>query len=634
MTTGHSIKYRPDIDGLRALAILPVVLYHAKLGCPGGFVGVDVFFVISGFLISSLIRQEMAVGTFSLVNFWERRIRRILPAMTAMVLATLIAAFFLFLPEDFAYVGKSVAATAVLGANFFFWKQSGYFAPGAETKPLLHTWSLAVEEQFYILFPLLLILLVRFPKKTLLAGMTALALVSFILSVIGTHTVNNLNSTFYLLPTRAWELMAGAVLAVAEGSISVTRPVREFSGWLGIVLIGWPVFFYSTATRFPGLAAVPPCLGAVLIIFSSESKPSSIGRGLAFPPLVFTGLISYSLYLWHWPLLMFTEYLSKHPPKNVVHLGLVTVSFLLAFLSWQFIEKPFRQRRILQRQPFIFGFAAISLVCLLTLGLVVKYQKGFAARFPATVMTYALARNHTPYVGYTDMGGTWAKHLIIFSLTKTNQPVDVLIWGDSHATALAPMIDTLCQQQSWLAMEATGGGVPPVLGSYRIKDAPEMSAEFSAEVIKYIAQAHPRKVVLAAKWSGYTASDSFKSNLLATVRAVLALGIPAYVVKDVPIPGYNVPRFAALAAMHHDDANLQGVTPEKYQKNNREMEATFDQIAQLGATVLDPAPYFLNSDGHYAVEKDDKVLYFDGDHLTVDGAMMLAPLFAPMFQTE
>src|SRR5450756_2908179 len=387
--TPHSIKYRPDVDGLRALAILPVICYHAKLGCPGGFVGVDVFFVISGFLITSLILQEQAEGTFSLINFWERRIRRILPALTAVVLATLIAACFLFLPEDFAFVGKSVAATAVLGANFFFMKQTGYFAPGSDTKPLLHTWSLAVEEQFYLLFPLLLIFLNQFKNNSVLKSIVSLTVLSFVLSIAGTHSAHNLKTTFFILPTRAWELGMGASLAVPWGKISVGRVARECSGWLGLVLIGWPVFFYSTATLFPGLAALPPCLGAFLVILSGKSGLSSAGRVLALKPLVFVGLISYSLYLWHWPVLAFAAYLSKTELGTGVHIGLLAASFALAILSWQFVEKPFRQRRIFRQRPHIFGFAGASLVALLALGLVVGSQQGFPARFPATVMTYA-----------------------------------------------------------------------------------------------------------------------------------------------------------------------------------------------------------------------------------------------------
>jgi len=520
------MKYRPDVDGLRALAILPVILYHARLGCPGGFVGVDVFFVISGFVICSLLLRELGDGTFSLVNFWERRVRRILPALAVVVLATLIAAYFLFLPEDFAFVGRSVAALTVLGANFFFWKQSGYFAPGSDTKPLLHTWSLAVEEQFYLLFPLFLIFLVRRRKNAGFQGIAWLALLSFGLSVAGAYSASNQRTTFFLLPTRAWELLLGAGLAAGRDKLHAGAPVREVLGWLGLALIGWPVFCYSAATRFPGLAALPPCLGAALIIFSSETKLSSAGRMLAWRPMVFVGLISYSLYLWHLPLLTFATYLSKTEPGAEVRTGLLAASLLLAVLSWQLVEKPFRQRRIGPQRSHIFGFAGAAAGLFLLLGLAVSGQQGFPARFPATVMAYAEARNHTPYLlTAADMEKPWAGRLARFSPAQTNQRVDVVVWGDSHAMALIPVINTLCQKQAWRDMEATGSGTPPVVGNYRVKGGMERPSVLGAAVFRYITQSRPREVVLAAYWSRYTASEAFKSNLLATVHGMLNLGV-------------------------------------------------------------------------------------------------------------
>jgi peptidoglycan/LPS O-acetylase OafA/YrhL len=214
-------KYRPDIDGLRALAILPVILFHANLGFSGGFVGVDIFFVISGFLITSLILKEVSDHTFSLASFWERRTRRILPALFVVVLTTLAAGWLLYMPEDFALVGKSVIAQAFLLSNVFFWHKTGYFATDVDTMPLLHTWSLAVEEQFYVLFPLLIIFLAARKRFSIPKAIAGLALGSFTLNVVGSYT--DLSATFYLLPTRAWELMIGAALAATPPIQSVGK---------------------------------------------------------------------------------------------------------------------------------------------------------------------------------------------------------------------------------------------------------------------------------------------------------------------------------------------------------------------------------------------------------------------------
>jgi peptidoglycan/LPS O-acetylase OafA/YrhL len=282
-------RYRPDIDGLRALAILPVMLFHAEFGCPGGFVGVDVFFVISGFLITSLILEEIHNDAFSLAMFWERRIRRILPALFVVVFATLIAACFLYFPDDFKLVGQSVLAQALLLSNVFFWRQTGYFADGVDTLPLLHTWSLAVEEQFYVLFPLLLIYLGRHKRFSIARTILWVGFGSFALSVVGTYS--RPTATFYLLPTRAWELMVGAFLAAVPGRHVTKSWLNEMAAWSGLCLILFPIFYYTPDTRFPGLAAVPPCLGTALIIFSGGAKPTLISRVLALKPVAFIGLI-------------------------------------------------------------------------------------------------------------------------------------------------------------------------------------------------------------------------------------------------------------------------------------------------------------------------------------------------------
>ena len=293
-SNAHYSSYRRDIDGLRALAVLPVLLFHAKLGCPGGFVGVDVFFVISGFLISSLILKELDDGTFSLITFWERRIRRILPALTVVVLTCLVAGWILYLPEDFEMLGKSVIAQATLLSNVFFYRQGlvggGYFAAASDTKTLLHTWSLAVEEQFYLLFPLLLLFLARYRRLFLAPTIAGLVVVSLVLSIVGSYSYPQ--ATFYLLPARAWELLLGSLLTLMRGRFALGGLLRETAGWFGISLVGYAMLFYGVDTRFPGAAAISPCLGAALIIFSSESRLSFVGRILSIKPVVFVGLIS------------------------------------------------------------------------------------------------------------------------------------------------------------------------------------------------------------------------------------------------------------------------------------------------------------------------------------------------------
>ncbi len=271
--SSNTIAYRPDIDGLRAVAVLGVVFFHAGLGFPGGYVGVDVFFVISGFLITSLILKELRQGTFSLLNFWERRARRILPALTVVVAAIIAAGWFCLMPADYEVLGKQVIALIGFSSNIKFWRETGYFDTASETKPLLHTWSLSLEEQFYLLIPLLLAVLFRLRKShwivpTLLLG----AFVSFGLSVYGSFRAPD--ATFFLLPTRAWELAAGSLLAFVQ-PIPQAR-LRTLFAWLGLAAILVPFCFYPPGIRFPGLTALPPVAGAALLIWSG--LPSAICR--------------------------------------------------------------------------------------------------------------------------------------------------------------------------------------------------------------------------------------------------------------------------------------------------------------------------------------------------------------------
>ena len=455
MLKQNSEHYRPDIDGLRALAVLPVLLFHAKLGCPGGFVGVDIFFVISGFLISSLILKELNDGSFSLIAFWERRIRRILPALVTVVLATLVAGWFLFLPEDLIKLGKAAIAQLTLLSNFFFYQQwldgKGYFVPTVDPKPLVHTWSLAVEEQFYLLFPLLLVFLTRWQRRSLVVvTMLIIAVGSLMLSVYG--CVHYPAATFYLLPARTWELLLGTLLALLHGRIVISRLVRtrivetlptlkllhgridtsklvrEITGWLGLCLVGYPIFSYNPYNEFPGWAAVPPCLGAALIIFSSETKLSVVGRILAWKPVVFIGLISYSLYLWHWPLLAFSKYpFSSQSWKASATMLLVSVA--LATLTWKYVESPFRNRRILKKRPQIFGFAAVSMTALLVLGFFVVHGQGFPLRYSGRALSYLNSRNHFAFRNSISLNQAVAGQFPELGLARTNQPIKLLIWG-------------------------------------------------------------------------------------------------------------------------------------------------------------------------------------------------------------
>lgn len=334
------MQYRADIDGLRAIAIATVVAYHAEVEAfAGGFVGVDVFFVISGFLITSQIAEEIREGRFSTRVFWARRARRLLPALGVVLAATLALGYAVFLPADFRSLSDSAASAVLFGSNIHFWRTVSYFDNGAGLDPLLHTWSLAVEEQFYLVFPLAMIAGFRWLGKPV-ALLLALFAASFTLAAWG--ATHHPQATFYLTPSRFWELLLGALLALAPvASRPAPRLLQHAAGLAGIGLIAWSVFVFDESTVFPGLNALWPCLGAGLVIWAREGVAS---RALRLPPLVFLGLISYSLYLWHWPVLVFARYEGYLLGDPFQTAAAVALSVALAILSWRYVETPAKSR--------------------------------------------------------------------------------------------------------------------------------------------------------------------------------------------------------------------------------------------------------------------------------------------------
>ncbi len=627
-------QYRPDVDGLRALAVLPVLFFHAGIGCPGGFVGVDIFFVISGFLITSLILEEIQDGAFTLARFWERRIRRILPAATLVLMTILLAGWFLFCPDDFEMVAQSVIAQIFLLSNVFFLWKVNYFAPG-DASPLLHTWSLAVEEQFYLIFPFVLVFLARQKRISPPRTIFFLWLGFFLLSVAGSYVARRM--TYFVLPTRAFELLTGAWLATLSGRKISSPAWNEAFGLAGLGLILGSVFLYNDQTRFPGLAAAAPCAGAGLIIATGGARATATSRLLAWPPVVWIGLISYSLYLWHWPLLVFARYASKDPLSWPCRLGLLAASVVLAALSWWWVETPFRKRRIWPRASQAFAFAAVSQLALLALAALIVWTHGAPARLPAQALKYYASRNDYAFRNEISPATAAAGQFPELGSPGTNQTIDILLWGDSHAMAVAPVIDALCRRYAQRGAEATHSMTAPILGydsksMFQVFHEDENSLAFSQSVGDFILQKHIKTVILAASWNIYDPPELVSAKLAATIHTLRAGGARVYVLRDVPAPGFNVPRFAAMTIRNHGD--LTGIeTPrEKYAADNEACEPMFQQAALAGATVLDPSPYFLNRRGAYDIARGETLFYWDANHLTVQGALLLYPLFEPLFR--
>jgi peptidoglycan/LPS O-acetylase OafA/YrhL len=449
----HKPKYRADIDGLRGVAVLLVVLYHAwPQELPGGFLGVDIFFVISGFLISSVVFTSIESGTFTLKEFWARRIRRLGPALLVVLAASLVAGWFLLLPTELEQLGRHVAAGVLFLSNLLLIFESGYFDTGSELKPMLHLWSLGVEEQFYLLFPILALLALRL-RRNFLPIMVMLALASFGLNLIwmNAHPIGN----FYSPLTRFWEILAGVILfLIIRNSGESRKDAKKSRTWtpitnpnfrsvLGLVVLIAAVIFVSDTQPYPGIQALLPVLAAVLLISAGES--TFLNRKiLSARPLVWLGLISFPLYLWHWPILSFSRIILGQDPPLWAKVILLVLAIALSWATYKLVEKPIRKLRISSR--LITAVTSWGVV-VLTMGLLISFQQGFPDRSPETKEAkFASSYFVGPLWEYSNNDLCNEKYDFPereelpwwFCITNSNKSPDVLILGNSYANQLYP----------------------------------------------------------------------------------------------------------------------------------------------------------------------------------------------------
>jgi len=656
------VSYRADIDGLRAIAVLSVVLYHVGVpGFQGGFVGVDVFFVISGYLIASLIDGEIAQHDFSLLRFYERRIRRIFPALFAVIAVCAFMAWIFLMPQEFKHFARSMKAAALFTSNIQFEKESGYFDIGAQMKPLLHTWSLAVEEQFYIVFPLLLMAVSRFGRRRTIVVFSVLFIASLAASVWGVF--RSPTPAFFLSQFRAWELLVGVLLAFKVAPPPSRPFTRQTLAALGVGLIAMAVFTFSECTPFPGLAALLPCLGAGLVIHA-HAGDGLVGRALQTPALVFIGLISYSLYLWHWPLIVFTPYLTGHQLSVAQGSAIVVGSTVLAALSWYFIEKPFRGHAgNVGRRP-LFASAAFAMAAAVVFGSYVLTERGMPARLPAAVQTvYAATYDIGPFYRpacFIDTNGDSGPTLAdvrsgkLCGLgTKEGAGPAFLVWGDSHAATMAPAIDVAAAEagvSGRIAAHASCPPLPDVQLPGRIQT--ERCREFNATVRELIASRHIPLVFLVAYWPKYVhdselphqgiffdastappVADKSAPIVHAFDRLMADLkrqGTKVVLVMDVPEMGRYVPEAVARAML--TGASTDIAPPWDYIAKRQALSRTLltNFAANYGASIVDPLSA-LCSNGHCNAVRDGMPLYQDADHLAAAAARSLGYLYKPVF---
>ena len=654
--SSEPVAYRREIDGLRAVAVLPVILFHAGFEVfSGGFVGVDVFFVISGYLITSIILRERGEGRFSILKFYERRARRILPALFVMVLACVPFALAWMLPWQLKDFGQSALAVALFSSNVLFWRQSGYFAPAAEQQPLLHTWSLGVEEQYYILFPLMVLVLWRFGVRRMGWVIAAAALASLGLSELGWRMQPTAN--FYLLPTRAWELLAGSLLAVWLTTRSrPTGLTAEAGGALGLGLIVWSILSLDGGTPFPSLWALLPVGGSVLVILCA-SPATWAGKVLGWGPMVGIGLISYSAYLWHQPLFAFARIRSIAAPSTGLMVVLAALALGLAWITWRYVERPFRNPARVTRGRIFAGALAGSLL-MIAAGLTAVLTNGLPARIAPEVLqmaAYATPLKGGPPGCVPVVGGN-PDHCVF----NPDLGARVAVWGDSHAMVMAPPLAAAFAARGYGLINLSHLGCAPVMGIKRLESW-GCSEYKPGALATLLAPDSPQIIILISRWAPILETTPFNNQeggvevdkpilyyreggpyttpltkaqigaqMRATVEQLLAAGKTVVLVSNVPEVGWKV------ADTLTKEAFFGGGPPRPLSvsyavftaRNRSTMEALAPLGAPSGLVRVDPSGLYCNTvmAGRCMAELNGRPIYSDDDHLNRIGGDMLAGL--------
>ena len=557
------MQYRAEIDGLRALAVLPVILFHAGFEWfSGGFVGVDVFFVISGYLITTILIEDIENKRFSIVNFYERRARRILPALFFVMLVCIPFAWMWMLPGQMKDFSQSLIAVSLFASNILFWKESSYFAEAAEEKPLLHTWSLAVEEQYYVLFPIFLILAWRFGKNRVFWMIVVMAAISLLLSEWGWR--NNATANFYLAPTRAWELFAGSIAAFIIQKNGVQK--NNFLSLIGLAAIIFSIFFYDEATPFPSVYALVPVLGVVLLVLYADKETFS-AKLLSTKGFVGIGLISYSAYLWHQPLFAFARIRSLEHPSASLMIALTLASIALAYLSWRHIEKPFRNKVKVNSLNVFITFAVV-ISSFLSIGFLGHYENGFKSRFSdyATILD---AKNNIELEEecFLADAAKFNSNCTINgeNFVMRNDFKSILLIGDSHAASLFPELRKSLNPRVKVDLMSYGRCIPLVetnlltslskkgLSPYVRRHITSRCVSIKADFNRHLTQSNYDLIVVLVHYNNWL--SGFQSNGFMQYEELLRSSLPnilgennVVILGPLPIWQPDVPKIALSIA--------------------------------------------------------------------------------------
>jgi peptidoglycan/LPS O-acetylase OafA/YrhL len=632
------MKYRSEIDGLRALAVIPVIFFHAGFEVfSGGFIGVDVFFVISGYLITSVLLNDLKMGNFSIVNFYERRARRILPALFVVMLICMPFVWLWLLPQSVKSFSQSLVAVSVFASNILFWKTSDYFAASTELQPLIHTWSLSVEEQFYAIFPLLLLFTWRLGLRWKVVILVKVIILSLGLAQWGAFAKPAL--TFYMLPSRAWELLIGVSVAVYYSEYDIKKHkywISELGSLLGFALILYATFTYSHQTPFPSLYALVPTIGAALVIIFATNK-TIVGKLLSTKLFLYVGLISYSTYLWHQPLFAFARLRSIEPPSQELFIALIIITLPLAHLTWRFVEQPFRNKNLISRKTFFIIFFCLS-ISFISIGLFGHITKGYFNRGIYTTIFKDLENITRVNFGLSDI---CEDEYTESEKCRTGANPTIIVWGDSYAMHLVDGI--IASNPNVQLIQATISNCGPFFGVAPYSP-PNYGVEWGVKCIESNDRVKEllknktslKYAVLSSPFDGYVGEGaqiltrdgkliSGEQNSYTyfekTLEEIKSHGIKPIVVSPTPKNGNNIGDCllkASLFNVEKSRCNFQlAISEQRNQKVNellRKVELNYNVIWLSNGVC---------PDGTCNVFMDKVFIYRDGGHLSHDGSAFI-----------
>lgn len=664
------LHYRAEIDGLRAVAVLPVILFHAGSTLfSGGYVGVDIFFVISGYLITDILLKDLEGGKFSIARFYERRARRILPALTVVVLCSLPAAWFLLLPETMEQFAASVAGVGSFTSNFVFWLQSGYFDEAAELKPLLHTWSLAVEEQYYIVYPLLLAALWRYGTRVIFSVLLLITLAS--LALAHWMLLKDPAAAFFLFPTRAWELALGGLCALylRYWERRVPAAMDQVMAVAGLVLIGYAVVTFDDATPTPSIHTLVPTVGAVLIILFAKAR-TLVARLLSLAPVVAIGLISYSAYLWHQPVLAFLRIHSNTMELSLAQASAsIAVTLLLAAVTWRWVEQPFRRRSVQPVRIKWYVPSAGALVAVATVGvglyLAPVTRSDQLLNFEAPSVDNVRVYESTQAFERIGIERT-SKWNAAKAFVNTEAPAEacrILAMGDSHAWRMGPFLRHVASETGCEAHIVNFTGCPPLFDHYKVYHmrhqnyAPRRQAACKAQTEVWEQHLRDRDpgyshVLLASRWNWLVGErryastniredailphdvpadrvdeidrvDTLAGALRRTVDVIGSVNAKTIVIGQIPVQLFDVKDIRSIAELREVKPPMAKV---------RERQRAFDRAVERSGITDNPAVTYIRSieflcdlDAGACRNTDGRnALYWDDDHFSAYGSFQFA----------